>query len=176
MAKQTYYFSHDYNARSDRKIVHLLMKYGVEAVGIYWCIVEMLYEEGGYLHKTECERIAFELRTDCERISNVVNSLLFKSDEDKFWSESVLERLKIRTEKSKSAAESANKRWEKEKSMRTHSDGNAIKENKGKEILSLNNNNKVKIGENENSKFSWNPQLQGEQVMAARFKEHNKNK
>lgn len=174
MAKQTYYFSHDYHARSDRKLVHLLMKYGVESIGIYWCIVEMLFEEGGYLYKSESERIAFELRTDCERISNVINSPLFKSDNDKFWSESVLARLKIRNEKSKSAAQSAKERWKKEKSMRSHSDGNAIKENKVNKLL-LNNNNQVKNSENENSKFSGNAQLQWEQNMAKRYNEHNKN-
>ncbi len=133
MAKETFYFSHDYNARSDRKMVNLLMTCGVQGLGIYWCIVEMLYEEGGYLMRTECERIAFELRTECETINKVVNSTLFCRDEDKFWSESVLGRLNIRKEKSQKATESALNRWKNANGMRSHSEGNAIKESKGKE-------------------------------------------
>jgi len=133
MAKETFYFSHDYNARSDRKMINLLMTCGMEGIGIYWCIVEMLYEEGGYLMRTECERIAFELRTECERITKVIDSSLFCHDEDKFWSESVLSRLQARKEKSQSARNSALKMWDNKNAMRSHSDGNAIKESKGKE-------------------------------------------
>lgn len=133
MAKETFYFSHDFNARSDRKMINLLMACGIEGVGIYWCIVEMLYEEGGYLMRTECERIAFELRTDTDRINKVINSSLFCRDEEKFWSESILKRLDIRKEKSEKARESANYKWGNANGMRSHSDGNAIKERKEKE-------------------------------------------
>ncbi len=133
MAKDRYYFSHDYNARSDRKMVNLLMNLGIEAIGIYWCIVEMLYEDDGYIMLSECERIAFELRTQCEKIKKVINTELFNKDNDKFWSESVLVRLKIRKDKSETAKESALSRWNNANAMRSHSDSNAIKERKGKE-------------------------------------------
>lgn len=128
MAKETFYFSHDYNARGDRKMVNLLMTVGIEGIGIYWCIVEMLYEEGGYLMRTECERIAFELRTHSERIEQVINSTLFKNDDEKFWSESVLQRIEIRRIKSEKARESANYRHA--NAMRTHNNGNAININR----------------------------------------------
>lgn len=150
MGKETFYFSHDFNARGDRKMVNLLMTCGIEGVGIYWCIVEMLFEEGGYLMRTECERIAFELRTECERIEKVINSSLFSGDNDRFWSESVLRRLEIRKEKSKTARESANYRWDNAKPMRTHSDSNAIKESKLKEnkAISFDEEKKFAVFEN----------------------------
>lgn len=133
MPKETFWFKHDYNARSDRRMMNLLMTTGVTGVGIYWCVIEMLYEEGGYLMLSECERIAFELRTDCDLVAKVVRSSLFACDDEKFWSESVLRRLGERHEKSEKAKKSADIRWRKpvncEKddanAMRTHSDGNA---------------------------------------------------
>ena len=137
MSKDTYYFTHDYNARTDRKMVNLIMKHGMIGIGVYWCLVEMLYEEGGYL-PTEYERISFELRTDLNVIQNIINeSGLFKIDTDKFWSDAVLERLEQRCEKSKKARESINKRWDKYKAdtnvIQTNNDSNTIKERKGKE-------------------------------------------
>jgi len=130
MAKDTYYFSHDYNSRNDPKMVLLFMKHGVIGIGIYWCIVEMMYEQGGYLMQSECERIAFELRTDYDLVSSVIACNLFERDEEKFWSTSVLKRLKTRKDKSIKAKESADKRWANANALRTESDANAIKERK----------------------------------------------
>ena len=44
MKKDTFYFPHDYNAASDEKIEELLFKLGNEGYGIYWRIIEMLYQ------------------------------------------------------------------------------------------------------------------------------------
>lgn len=133
--KETYYFSHDYNSRNDRKMQRLLMQKGVEGIGIFWCIVEMLYEEGGSMLLSECERIAFELRTDCERIKFVLlESELFENDGKTFWSNSVIDRLNKRKEKSVKAKESADKRWAYANALRLECDGNAIKDRKRNEI------------------------------------------
>lgn len=45
MGKNTYYFSHDYNARNDEKIIELIEDYGTVAYGEYWIIAELLHEE-----------------------------------------------------------------------------------------------------------------------------------
>jgi hypothetical protein len=113
MSKESYYFKHDYNARADRKMIKVIMKHGMQGIGVYWCIIEMLYEEGGYL-PNEYERITFELRTELKLVESVILEFdLFKLDADKFWSESVLDRLNERCEKSVKARESINKRWSK---------------------------------------------------------------
>jgi hypothetical protein len=132
------YFSHDYHARNDSKMIQLIMKHGLEGVGAYWCIVEMLYESEGYIMQSECERIAFELRTQCDLIKSLIGSDLFEKDTEKFWSDSIHRRLSIRDEKSGKARESAYKRWNNKEintdanAMRTQCDGNAIKVNKSK--------------------------------------------
>jgi len=108
------YFSHDYNARNDKKLVMASMKYGLAALGAYWCIVEMLYEEGGYLSITEYERITFELRTSEELVKYLIHdSLLFENDGVRFWSNTALERLRLRIEKSDKARKSVETRWNK---------------------------------------------------------------
>jgi len=132
------YFSHDYNARNDTKLVKLFMKYGLSGVGAYWCIIEMLYEEGGYLLRSEYGRISFELRTDVKTIKSIVESFdLFKKDTKKFWSETGIDRLNQRIEKSAKARYSVNKRWEKYERntdvKQTQNDSNTIKVKKSKE-------------------------------------------
>ena len=134
MAKETFYFSHDYGARNDPKLVKLQMKMGHEGKGIFWDLIEIMYEQGGYINLNECESNAFALRTDCETLNRIINDFdLFKNDGEKFWSESVLSRIKQRNDKSDKARKSATYRWENANAMRTHSDGNAIKESKVKE-------------------------------------------
>jgi len=135
--KETFYFSHDYHAREDEKIMRLVAKNGWEAYGLFWAIVEKLYEEGGILEK-DYDSLAFALRTDSERIANVIESGLFEFRNDKFYSKSVNARLVKRKGKSEMARQSANLRWSKQKientnAMRTQCERNAIKESKVKE-------------------------------------------
>lgn len=135
--KETFYFSHDYNARNDWKLVKVMMKHWVAGIGVYWCIVEMLYEEWWYLSIEEYERITFELRTSENITKDIIeNFWLFEKDDINFWSNSILDRLKERQEKSDKARESIQKRWDKKNTnvLRTNNDSNTIKERKGKEI------------------------------------------
>lgn len=125
------YFSHDYGARKDPKMVLLQQKEGHDGHGRYWGLIEYLYEQNGYLMLSQCDGIAFELHTDKEKIMSLINNYdLFKNDGEKFWSESVIRRLEIRNAKSKKASNSAKKRWDNANAMRTQCDGNAINESK----------------------------------------------
>ncbi|MCJ7447948.1 MAG: DUF4373 domain-containing protein [Bacteroidales bacterium] len=147
MNKETFYFSHDYNARSDPKLVRLVMNEGMIGLGIYWSVIEMLYEQNGYIELKNIENIAFELHSECDRITNVLkNHDLFKFKDNKFYSDSVLRRLKIRNAKSAKTKQSALKRWYPERYkdaivLPSQSESNAIKvkENKVKENGELSN-------------------------------------
>jgi hypothetical protein len=111
MAKEVFYFSHDYNSRNDRKMQKLSMKHGMVGIGVYWCIIEMLYEEGGFLPK-EYERMAFELRINTDVVRSVIEDFeLFMQEEERFWSESVIRRLQERCDKSEKARKSIMSRW-----------------------------------------------------------------
>jgi len=139
------YFSHDYNARNDTKLVKVFMKYQLKGIGAYWCIIEMLYEEGGYLLRSEYERISFELRTDLKMIKNIVEDFdLFEKDAKKFWSNTALDRLKKRSEKSVKARESVLKRWAKYErntnveQSKNDSNTSKVKKSKEKESKDIN--------------------------------------
>jgi len=133
MEKVTFYFSHDYGARNDPKMVNLQIKHGMEGVGIYWCIIEMLYEEGGKI-PLDYDRITFALRSHREIIESILKNFgLFSITKNKISSTSVLRRLNLRNDKSIKARESANKRWEKYDRNANAQNNDAIKENKGKE-------------------------------------------
>ena len=138
MSKDTYYFSHDYNTRNDQKIKKLISKHGYLGYGIFWAIVEDLYNNANALH-LDYDSIAFDLRTTKELVKSIINDFdLFIINDDMFGSMSIQKRLDERDEKSKKARESARYRWDKNKSdanaLQTQSDSNAIKESKGKEI------------------------------------------
>jgi len=138
----TYYFSHDYNARTDPKIKRLLARHGMVGYGLFWSIVEDLYNNANAL-PLDCDGIAYDLRSDVNLVHSVIHDFnLFQIDGQTFGSVSVERRLSERKTKSNSAKNSANIRWQKYResqllnanAMQTHSDGNAIKERKGKEI------------------------------------------
>ena len=136
--KETFYFSHDYHARSDAKVTKLIKEMGYEGYGLFWGLVEMLYEADGFLEE-DYDNIAYALRTDSERIAKLVKDYnLFSVASKKIHSNSVLARLRARKGKSEKARQSAVLRWNKQKkedanAMRTQCEGNAIKESKVKE-------------------------------------------
>ena len=152
MAKDTFYFSHDYNSRVDEKIRLLIRKHGMLGYGVFWSVIEDLYNNDNSL-KLDYEGIGYDLRVDADTIKSIINDFsLFVIDVENFGSESVERRLNERKEKSRKASESANYKWKNKKNdanalnkdanaLLPHSDstdkgceGNAIKERKGKEI------------------------------------------
>jgi len=102
--KDTFYFPHDYGARNDPKLSKVLMKHGHAGKGIFWDLIEMMYEQGGSLKLSECEDYAFALRADVNILSSLINDFgLFQIENDIFFSESINRRLKFREEKSEKA-------------------------------------------------------------------------
>lgn len=138
--KKVPYFSHDYGARNDPKLEELQMKLGYEGIGLYWSLVELLYEQQGYLFIDKCEIYAFGMRTHSDILKSVIRDFdLFKNDGVKFWSQTILIRLELKDCKTKSARKSAMARWGNDaNALQTHSERNAFtsekKGNKGKEI------------------------------------------
>ncbi len=174
--KETYYFSHDYNSRSDNKIKRLILKHGFLGYGLFWAIIEDLYQNANAL-RTDYESIAYDLRTDENTIKSIINDFdLFVFDKDNFGSLSVQRRLEERNQKSLKARESASKRWNKNKdntnALPTQSECNAIKDNKEKEIKENESNKKISISERKiNFRSTLEPFLQtyGKDMLNAFF-------
>lgn len=144
------YFSHDFNARNDIKLKKVIANLGIQGIGLYWCIIECLYENDGYLSFDDIDLLSYELRTDKDLILNLIENfdLFKKNNKNKFYSQSVLNRLEEIESKSRKNRENALKRWNKNDTneMQTESNSNAtalqphcyikekiIKENKRKD-------------------------------------------
>lgn len=114
MAKDTYYFSHDFSARNDPKLQKVLMKLGQEGKGVFWDLVEMLYEQDGRLLLSDIDSYSFALRTKESVVMSLINDFgLFQTDEIYFWSNSAMKRLEKREEKSQRYSDAAKSRWSK---------------------------------------------------------------
>lgn len=120
-----YYFSHDYAARSDDKIKALIRRHGMAGYGVYWAIVEDLYQNGNRM-RADIEGIAYDLRVECDIVRGVLHDFdLFVHEADKFGSASIGRRLEQREAKSINARKSALSRWGDANAMRPHSIRNA---------------------------------------------------
>lgn len=142
------YFSHDFNARNDIKLKKVNMELGLTGLGLYWCIIECLYENGGYLDLNQIDLLAYELRTEKNLIEKIINDYdLFKINKNKFYSKSVLQRLEKINEISKKNKENIKKRWEKEKQkmeMKTNDDCNTVVLQSNYKEKEKENKNKIK--------------------------------
>ena len=130
----TYYFSHDFDASSDIKMMKLLRVYKSAGTGLFWRLTELLYQNDNLLN-CDYETLSYDLREDIVFVKDVIENYdLFVIENDKFYSESVGKRLDKRNEKSNRARDNANKRWGKDaNALQTECKGNAIKESKVKE-------------------------------------------
>ena len=93
--KDAYYFSHDSNARNDQRLMKLRMKYGPEGYGIYFMIIEILRDIENYtLHISDLESICFDIRSDNDKVLDIIkNYNLFEFEGDYFFSKSLSRRM-----------------------------------------------------------------------------------
>ena len=92
MARQDY-FSHDYHARDHLRDVR--KDFGLEGYGLYWCIVEILHEQGGSIKETDIAPIAYDLRADEDMLKAILyNYGMFQVKKGYVYSERVIDNLK----------------------------------------------------------------------------------
>lgn len=144
--KETFYFPHDYNAIQDPKLMALLNCCGLEGIGIYWILIELLHQqpESKMLYKSYEDYIEFYGRMDGENeqvLNNIkqmlINIGLFTKEGEFVFSERVLKNKKereriseIRSYAGKKSAESRANLTNVEQMLNKSQQG---KEKKGKE-------------------------------------------
>lgn len=142
MTITTYYFSHDYNARADMKIKRLISKHGMTGYGIYWALVEDLYQNSNAL-PMDYECISYDLLSEATLVKSIINDFdLFELGVNTFSSNSIKKRLEFRNLRSEKARMAAITRWDTkglDDAMRTQCDSSAIKDSKKKERKEHNN-------------------------------------
>ena len=134
MKKDTFYFSHDYNANNDVKILFLRQQLGMEGYGIYWFLIESLADAGGMLPLKLVPVLAMQMYTSEVKVDAVINQFeLFQVVDSDFYSERLLNHLEVRKSLSDAGKLGAIKRWNGVANGVANGEGNA-KERKGKEI------------------------------------------
>lgn len=135
----TTWFRHDVNASADINIQHLNRKYGFAGVGIYWSLVEALYKNDGTMALASLDDFAFAMHGDASTIRQIVlESGLFKHDEESFWSDRILEELNRVQSLSDTRRKAVNSRWGKDKNSHENTD-----EETGK--IQTNNNSNTNV-------------------------------
>lgn len=109
MAKNEY-FSHDYHARDHLRDVR--KDFGLEGYGFYWCVVEILHENGGFIKETDVAAIAYDLRID-EAVARSIlyDYKMFTVKGGKISNQRVTENIKKRKELSEKRKAAAEERW-----------------------------------------------------------------
>lgn len=105
--KESYYFSHDSNARNDVKVIKLRRQLGLEGYGLYWCLIEMLRDTPDYkLPIDAVDDIAFSLNISKEKVETVINNYdLFTIDDMQFFSERLIRNMEKYSENKKRLSE-----------------------------------------------------------------------
>lgn len=188
MAKETYYFSHDANARNDEKILMLRSEHGMLGYGVYWALIESMFEtEDTKLRHDKIRGLALGLGVDITALQHIINTCitekLFVSDGEYFWSESLMKRKNkyhaIKQAKSEAGKKGMARRWGTVENSDTHNsvitDDNSVitKNNKGKEIKG-NKRKEKNILHLESAERIWNlyPNKKGKAIALKKITKH----
>ena len=94
--KDAFWFPHDSNARNDPKMSSLRRKAGVEGVGLYWCIIELMRETNGYVvTREDISNLEYDMRVSQENLPEIMlkEELLHKKKDGNIFSKSLLKRM-----------------------------------------------------------------------------------
>lgn len=133
--KDTFYFQHDYNARNDERLLMLRAKYGIEAYGVFWMILESMAEAStGQINRVAIAGLSLGYGVAIERLTAIIdyciNVGLFKElQEGAIISTRMCSHLAFRESLRSAGRAGAAKRWP-ESHKNSHPNA---KERKGKE-------------------------------------------
>jgi len=143
MAKDTYYFSHDYNARNDEKILELRSEFGAEGYGVFWMIVETMAEnENGGIKASLIGGLSLAFGVTKETIKKIIEYCisieLFYNEDGFVFSRRLKKHKQLRIKLSEDGKKGAENRWKNGEAnggaIRVGNGDPNAKERKGKEI------------------------------------------
>jgi hypothetical protein len=115
--KESFYFSHDSNARNDVKIIKLRRQLGMEGYGIYWALIEMLRDApGNKLPIESIDDIGFSINCSKEKVEAVIRNYdLFMIVDETFFSDRLIRSMnqykELKSSRSKAGKIGMEKRW-----------------------------------------------------------------
>lgn len=112
MLQKSLYFSHDYTASDDVKMLFLRQSLGMEGIGIFWYIIERLAQAGGKLPLKIMPVLSMQMNTTESKVQVVINNYeLFTIEDDDFFSQRLLGSLDLRKTLQDAGKRGAEKRW-----------------------------------------------------------------
>jgi hypothetical protein len=85
------YLQHDLGSRNNQVLLKIRRHYGMEGIGVYWCLTEMLFEAEGHM-PLDIDLLSYDLRVDNKVISGVIE-IAFKIEDNELSSEWIIEEL-----------------------------------------------------------------------------------
>ena len=120
------YLQHQSNSFTDIKIIKMRSKLGIESYGIFWALLELLFNEENKLCIDDYSVLAFSLQCDADKLKSVIEDFdLFVIEDGCFYSKRLNEHIDTINSKSLKAKENASKRWKNANAMQSHSEPNA---------------------------------------------------
>ena len=120
------YLQHQSNSFTDIKIIKMRSKLGIESYGIFWALLELLFNEENKLCIDDYSVLAFSLQCDADKLKSVIEDFdLFVIEDGCFYSKRLNNHIDTINSKSIKAKESASKRWNNANAKRTDSVRNA---------------------------------------------------
>ena len=109
------WFTHDYSAADDVKVLFLRQTLGMEGYGIFWYIVEQLAKAGGTLPFKIIPVLSMQMQTSDAKVEAVIRNFdLFQVTHDGFFSNRLNKSIELRKQLSEAGAAGAAKRWDKQ--------------------------------------------------------------
>jgi len=147
--KETYYFSHDYNAIQDPKMMSLLLGCGLASIGMYWILIEALHQQkdNRMTYKSYCDFVDFYGSKEGKGTShldeikeNLISSGLIIKDGEHVYSGRVISNMQQRKEISQKRSEAGKRSGEIRKKLANITE----KETKDEQVLNKNEHIKGK--------------------------------
>lgn len=110
------YFQHDFYAMNDLRLRRLRRRKGLAGVGLWWCVVETLYQNDNVLHVADFDTIADENGIEVADVEDLASNYgLFAVGEDEegpyIYSLSIARRLEERANVTAKSQRAAKGRW-----------------------------------------------------------------
>ena len=119
------YFIHQSNSFQDYKIIKMRSKLGIASYGVFWALLELLFNEENKLCLDDYDALAYSLQCDTELLRQVIEDFdLFVIEDKCFYSKRLNEHIEDINNKSIKAKESVNKRWKNTNVIRTNNGSN----------------------------------------------------
>lgn len=112
MSNKSLYFSHDYTASEDVKMLYLRQSLGMEGIGCYWFIIERLAQAGGRLPLKIIPVLSMQMQVTEIKVQGVVNNFdLFEVEQQDFFSRRLLQTIDLRKTLQDAGSKGAQIRW-----------------------------------------------------------------